>query len=95
MSLIKINKGTQRAQNIIRAWLRSDEYSLWDAYERCSSAKESAYQYCLDLERSMNGEQGCITGHNTCTFSYAFKRGNDLIYITHCGDYIIPDALAD
>ena len=93
--LQKINKNTQRAQRIIQAWLRSDEYSLWSAYERPSRAKEDAYEYCLTLERQMNGEQGCITGHNTCTFSYAFKRGNDLVYITHCADYIIPDALAD
>lgn len=93
--LQRINKNTQRAQAIIRAWLRSDTYSLWQAYERCSQAKERAYEYCLSLEREMNGEQGCIAGYNCFYFSFAFKRGNDLVYITHCADYIIPDAFAD
>lgn len=93
--LQKINKNTQRAQAIIRAWLRSDTYSLWQAYDTCSNAKARAYEYCLSLMRELDGSQGRITGASNCFFSYAFKRGNDLVYITHCADYIIPDALAD
>ena len=98
MALIKINKNTQRAQRIIDAYVCSDTITLWEAYERFSHAKERAYNYCLDLMSKMNGYAGCITGHNTCTFSYAFRCGEgmkDLVYITHCGDYIIYDAFAE
>lgn len=93
--LQKINKNTQRAQAIIRAWQRSDTCSLWQAYESCSDAKARAYEYCLSLMRELDGSQGRITGHNCFYFSYAFKRGNDLVYITHAGDYIIPNAFAN
>ena len=88
-----INPKTERARQIIHAWDCSTEVDLDDAYGRYSSAKARAYEYCRERERECNSYNGRITGHNICTFSYAFRcvvgEKRYLIYITHCSDYAI------
>lgn len=89
-----INASTERAHHIYRAYLRSNDATLDEAYGRYSVYKARAYEYCRDREREFNSYDGVITGHNTCTFSYAFtgKDENDkkwLIYITKERDYAI------
>ena len=90
---VVINPNTDRAYNIYSAFLRSSDSTLDDAYGRYSHAKANAYEYCRDRERECNSYDGVITGHNTCTFSYAFTcsdNGRDyLVYITHANDYAI------
>lgn len=80
-----------QAQRAYRAFERSDDVILDDVYGRCSRAKERAYEYCRDREREMNSYNGVITGHNTCTFSYAFTgwcEGKQyFVYITKDHDY--------
>lgn len=94
-----MNAKTERAQRIYRAFCRSDEATLDDAYGRYSSAKARAYNDCVRLEIACGGWNGCITGHNTCTFSYAFQcldeNGKEwLVYITPTREYAIDyDAL--
>ena len=46
-----INPNTERAQGIIRAFRRSNEVDLDDAYGRYSGAKVDGYEYCRKLER--------------------------------------------
>lgn len=88
-----INASTERAQHIYRAFLRSDEATLDEAYGRYSHAKANAYEYCRAREREFDSYDGVITGHNTCTFSYAFtglcEGKKYLIYITASNDYAI------
>lgn len=90
---VVINPRTQRAKSILRAFLRSDEVTLDEAYGRYSHAKASAYEYCRAREREFGSYDGVITGHNTCAFSYAFtgfcEGKRYLVYITKDYDYAI------
>lgn len=82
-----------QAQRAYRAFLRSNEVTLDDAYGRYSHAKANAYEYCRAREREFNSYNGVITGHNSCTFSYAFTGLCNLkeyfVYITKDHDYAI------
>ena len=88
-----INPSTERARHIYRAYIRSNEATLDEAYGRYSHAKANAYEYCREREREFNSYDGVITGHNTCTFSYAFSGWCEgkkyLVYITKDHDYAI------
>ena len=90
---VVINPSTERAQRILRAFLRSDEATLDEAYGRYSQAKANAYEYCRSREREFNSYDGVITGHNCMTFSYAFtgycEGKKYLVYITKDYDYAI------
>ena len=90
---VVINPNTERACAIKRAFHWSNEVELGDAYGTYSGAKARAYEYCRAREREFGSYDGKITGHNTCTFSYAFTGWCEgklyLIYITHCNDYAI------
>lgn len=92
---VVINPSAERAQQIMRAFERSNDVTLDDAYGRYSHAKRNAYEYCVAREREFGSFNGVITGHNTCTFSYAFTGLDEsgkrwLIYITVAHDYAIP-----
>ena len=88
-----MNPQTQKAQRVLKAYLRSDEATLDEAYGRYSHAKANAYEYCRQREREFDAYDGVITGHNTCIFSYAFTGWCEgkkyLIYITKDHDYAI------
>lgn len=84
---------SERAQHVWRAYMSSNDATLDEVYGRYSNAKARAYEYCRDREREFSSYDGVITGHNTCTFSYAFTgycEGKKwLIYITKDHDYAI------
>lgn len=88
-----INPSTQRAKQILRAYLRSSDATLDEAYGSYSRAKLDAYNYCRCREREFNSYDGVITGHNCMTFSYVFTGWCEgkkyLIYITKDNDYAI------
>ena len=82
-----------QAQRAYRAFLRSSTYTLDEAYGRYSKAKANAYEYCQAREREFEAYDGCITGANTCQFSYAFtgmfEGKRYFVYITKSYDYAI------
>ena len=84
---------TDRARSIKNAFEWSSDFTLRDVYGRYSQAKENAYAYCRSREAEANSVDGCITGANTCQFSYAFTCEWEgiryLIYITKNHDYAI------
>lgn len=92
-----VNKGTQKAGGIIKAYEyaaeRCDNMELWQVYGSYSHAKANAMRYCKELQHKVGGYNGCITGHNSSFFSYAFTldyEGKQFIaYITHANDYIV------
>lgn len=88
-----VNAGTEQARRMKRAFDRSTDVELRDAYGRYSREKEHAYEYCRDREREFGSYNGVITGHNSCQFSYAFTGKCEgkwwLIYITKDHDYAI------
>lgn len=93
---MKLNNTTKKAQQLIENWERSPWYrSIWDCYEKPSRAKIDAYYECIEQMRNDNGDGGCITGFNTCTFTFAYKRTNketgvvQLVYITPYNQYEI------
>lgn len=91
--LTNINKTTQKAQNILRAYERSTETELWEVYGTFSQAKQNAMEYCKNLQYKLNGQYGVIIGYCSTQFSFAFQfefEGKKyLCYITKSHDYKI------
>lgn len=90
-----MSHNTERAQNIIKSfYAQIFTHTLNDCYKKPSRAKRSAYEHCLDVCESFNGEQGTILAYNCQFFSYAFlvRRENGtcwLVYVTHKHIYAI------
>ena len=67
--------------------------SLQQVYKTCSTRKQQAFRYCLDLQKRLNGYSGTIVGASSHFFSYAFKyfdgdlKKECLCYCTHANDY--------
>ena len=47
--------------------------SIWNAYNKPSSAKESAWEYCRMLCTRKNGWGLSVIGKNTCIFTAGFR----------------------
>jgi hypothetical protein len=56
---------------------RSNEYDIWDAYNRPSYRKERAWEACERDCENHNGYGLKVVGHNTCTFSAGFMFNDD------------------
>ena len=83
----------QRETSAYERYKRSDCYSLYEAYDSYSDAKERAWQYCKDLCCEKNGRGLKVIGHNSNFFSAGFLYEEDekemFMFITHGGDYPI------
>ena len=93
----ELNKNTQQAQRYIYNYKDSCKRGytdLFKVYGSYSYSKEKALDYCLKLKNELIGFDGCIASHNSQIFTYAFRVGSDLIYITPSNDYIIKDCLS-
>lgn len=51
--------------------------NIWDAYDRPSSAKVKAWDYCRELCAEMGGYDLLISSRNTFQFSAVFKFMDD------------------
>lgn len=51
---------------------RSGQTQLYMVYGRYSDAKESAFDYCKELQYALNGFQGAIITHNSFIFTFGF-----------------------
>ena len=60
------------AQSNIKAWERSTEFNLWNAYESFSSKKQRAFDYCKELQYKYGGHDLKIISHNTFIFTAGF-----------------------
>lgn len=90
-----VNPNTQKAQQMIDRYVRSDDDSIFKAYGRPSSAKVYAFNEIAKEKSDVNGTGLFITGAGSDVFSCAYqvedKDGkNYLIYHTHVNRYAIP-----
>lgn len=69
-----------------RDYLRSNDTTLWHIYGRFSEYKQRAYDYCVELMRSLDGYDLRIIGHNCDTFSVGFRTDTHFVYITKSYD---------
>ena len=60
------------AKGNYEAYLRSEKYSLFDAYDRPSIHKERAWLYCRDLCAQCNGYGLKVISKNTFIFTAGF-----------------------
>lgn len=83
----------KRNREIAGRYEASTVHSLYEAYDRFSSAKERAWRYCEDLCKKRGGHGLKVLGANSSFFSAGFmfeEEGKQkLMYITHGGDYVI------
>lgn len=61
------------AKGNINSWNRSSYHSIYEAYDRPSSNKISAWQYCIDLCNKNNGRGLKVISRNTYTFTAGFE----------------------
>lgn len=87
---------TKKQESMLWSYEHARCTTLYEAYNKCSRAKEQAYQYCLELMARLNGYGGRITGASSHFFSFAFKyydadiHKECLCYCTHANDYKFP-----
>lgn len=60
------------AKGNYEAYLRSEKYSLFDAYDRPSTHKEAAWDYCKDLCAQYDGYGLKVISKNTFIFTAGF-----------------------
>ena len=88
--MTKLKRNTKRAKTFIKEYWTSTRYNLDDCYNNYSSAKERAYDYCINKQNKMSGYDGRIISYNCCFFSYAFMiDDNKLIVICPINEYEI------
>lgn len=95
--MIQLNKNTQRAASVIRAYQGSTSTSLYDVYKNPSWNKEQAFYYCKDLKAAKRGSNMKIISHNDNVFSVGFTFNKVikgitrkcLMYITKSFNYFI------
>ena len=77
----------KRDISICKRYAESNKTSLWYAYEKASSKKQEAWEYCQQLCKERNGKGLKIIGANSYNFSAGFiyeepKDVRHLMYIT-------------
>ena len=88
--MIKLNKNTQKAQGFIWEYVRSEKHDLYDCYNKHSFEKKRAFDYCINKQNEMDGNNGRILSYNTFVFTYAFMTDdNKLIVICPINEYEI------
>lgn len=89
---------TKKQESMKWSYDNAKAKTLWEAYERPSSAKVRAYDSCLADVSAHNGYGQRITGASSHFFSFAFlyddQAGKHLRYHTHANvyDFIIEAA---
>lgn len=71
MKIIKAT--TTRGQAMLNSASNYEGYTLREVYGNYSSAKENAYNYCLEQCAKENGYNFHICSHNTFSFSVAWE----------------------
>lgn len=97
MEIISIN--TKRGRSMVNNYKASLDYygrrDLSNCYGRFSTAKQSAFDYCKNLEKSLNGFDGTVISFNCRQFTYGFQFVDSVTgeicsaYITKLHDYVI------
>lgn len=91
----KINANTKKAMGIINSYDNAYVRDLGGCYDTWSSAKQHAFNYCLELMSKLGGFDGRIMSWNTFSFTYGFQFVDKetgelkLAYITKDYDYVI------
>lgn len=67
------NLTKKQREQIIESYNNSNNRRLEDCYDRYSSAKARAYQYCWNLMAEKGGCGLRILGHNSMSFSVGFR----------------------
>lgn len=66
------------------AYLYSDDYMLSQVYDSWSTAKQKAYDYCLNLARECDYLSYAIVSHNCFMFTFGFTFVcNEHIWYAH------------
>ena len=73
---IKTTKLNKRERNFQDAYLRSNDYSLFDAYENVSRAKYRAWEHCEALCKEHDGWDLKVISHNSFQFTAGFEFEN-------------------
>lgn len=93
-SLEYVNGKTAKAKALRERWAyRDGGYYLSDVYGHYSGSKERAWEYCRELEFTLEGWGGCIVSHNITQFTYGFIVEDDngieyIVIVTKCHNYI-------
>lgn len=64
-------------------------YDIYDAYDRPSYNKVRAFNECEKRCKEENGQGLCIIGHNSCTFTVAWRTNEGLRIETANNSYIV------
>ena len=86
-----LNNNTKKAQAYIKAYNRSDIYSLNKAYGRPSTEKTRADYNCRMMMQEEGGHGYKIIGHCRNFFTVAWIAGNALRIETAYNSFIIPN----
>lgn len=83
---------TKKLKEAYDRYLKSDMYSLSDAYGSCSAKKRTAWETCRRFCEERGGENLKIIGANTHFFSVGFVYTDEgvrkFVYITHAGTHV-------
>ena len=67
------NEQKRQARNHYEAWKRSEDYALEFVYGRYSANKTSAWRYCREKQRELNGYGLKVITHNCMVFTAGFE----------------------
>lgn len=86
-------KNSPVSVNVNSPWYYNGR-TLRECYKNCSTAKYSAYNYCINLQATLNGKNGGVRGYNSMMFTYHFTfiLDNKPFYcvITKAHNYAYP-----
>lgn len=73
---VKTARLNKREKNFQSAYMRSNDYSLFDAYENVSRAKFRAWEHCEALCKEHEGWDLKVISHNSFQFTAGFEFTN-------------------
>lgn len=87
--MITLKKETKRGQGFVYAYKTSKFSSIYEVYNRPSSAKCSAFRRCVDMCNKENGDGLKITGAGVQFFSVAWMTDAGLRVETAYNSYLV------
>lgn len=77
-------RNTKELRAQYQKYLLSNIVTLHDAYNKYSNKKELAYNDCINLMNSLNGENFTIISYNAWMFTCGFiYKNNDKLYFVY------------
>ena len=92
---VVLNPSTSIAEKYTEMYEKSNFKKIFDTYKTTSSAKQSAYNYNVNLCNNMYGKNFKILGYNRSAFSCGWRSEDSLLLFvsTQKEFYVIPQTI--